>query len=169
MTEIRPARPGDAAAIAEVHVESWRTAYRGMVPQRVLDGLSVQRRTVFWTALLADPGEARTWVAERDGAIVGFAGTTIIKEPDGLRPALETIYVLAEARGQGIGRRLIEAAMADLTERGFRSVTLWVLTANVRARRFYERHGWRPDGEKNLLDFDGTPVEEIRYELALAD
>jgi ribosomal protein S18 acetylase RimI-like enzyme len=169
MIQIRPARLGDAAAIAAVHVESWRTAYPGMVPQRVLDGLSVERRTVFWTALLADPGEARTWVAERDGGIVAFAGTTIIKEPDGPRPVLETIYVLAEARGEGIGRRLMETATADLTERGFRSVTLWVLAANDRARRFYERHGWRSDGEKNLLDVDGTPVEEIRYELALAD
>ena len=168
MIQIRPARPDDAAAIATVHVESWRTAYPGMVPQRVLDGLSVERRTVFWTALLADPRDTRTWVAQRDGAIVGFAGTTVTVAPDGPGAALETIYVLAEARGQGIGGRLMEAALADLTKRGFRSVTLWVLTANDRARRFYERHGWRRDGEKNLLDFDGTPVEEIRYELALA-
>jgi len=52
--------------------------------------------------------------------------------------------------------------------RGFTSAILWVLTANDGARRFYEAGGWQPDGATNMLDFDGTPIEEIRYRLDLA-
>jgi ribosomal protein S18 acetylase RimI-like enzyme len=61
----------------------------------------------------------------------------------------------------------MDAALRDLAERQVQSVTLWVLTANAAARGFYEQAGWRATGESNLLDFDGTPVEELRYELSL--
>ena len=61
----------------------------------------------------------------------------------------------------------METATGDLVERGFASAILWVFTANDRARRFYEAAGWRPDGTAQLLDFDGTAIEEIRYSIDL--
>jgi ribosomal protein S18 acetylase RimI-like enzyme len=168
MTAIRRAAVQDAAAIARVHVASWQTTYPGMVPQRVLDRLSAERRREMWASRLAEPAETRTWVAELDGAIVGFVGTTIRDEHGRPRTGeLESIYLLANARGQGIGTQLMDAALRDLAERQVESVTLWVLTANAVARSFYEQAGWRATGETNLLDFDGTPVEELRYELSL--
>ena len=81
---------------------------------------------------------------------------------------IEAIYLAPEARGTGLGRPLLEAAAAGLARAGFATAVLWVLTANEEARRFYERAGFRPDGAARSLDFDGTPIEEIRYRRALS-
>jgi GNAT superfamily N-acetyltransferase len=168
---IRAALPADAPEIARVHVESWRVAYVGTVPQAVLDRLSVERRQTFWTRRLADPGETRTFVAVRDGRVVGFAGTGRPTDPE-YAPGtaeLETIYLLAEVWRLGLGRLLMHSAIDDLAARGLSSAILWVLTDNHRGRGFYEAFGWQPDGRAQMLDFDGTPVEEIRYRLDLRD
>jgi ribosomal protein S18 acetylase RimI-like enzyme len=166
---IREADSSDAEAIAAVHVDSWRAAYVGLVPQRVLDGLSVDRRRVFWARRVEDPGEDRTFVAELDGRVVGFAGTSVPTDPE-YPPGtaeLATIYLLSDAWRRGLGGRLMGRAMDDLVERGFSAVVLWVLAGNARGRGFYEALGWRADGGAQMLDFDGTPLEEVRYRLDL--
>jgi ribosomal protein S18 acetylase RimI-like enzyme len=166
---VRPATAADAARIAQVHVESWQTAYRGLVPQSILDGLSIERRSEFWSRRLLEPGEARTWLGEQDGEIVGFVATARPSDPE-LPPGtaeVESIYLLAQSRGLGLGRLLLNTATRDLVERGFGSAILWVFRANDRARSFYEAAGWRPDGAAQLLDFDGTAIEEIRYGIDL--
>jgi GNAT superfamily N-acetyltransferase len=166
---VRTAVAADAPGIAAVHIETWRAAYVGLVPQPILDRLSIERRLAFWSEHLANPGESRTWVAEADGRIVGFAGTALPTADD--LPAgtaeLEMIYLLPETWHRGVGRALLRAAVDDLAERGFGTAILWVFTANDRARRFYEANGWRADGTAQMLDFDGTPVEEIRYGIDL--
>jgi GNAT superfamily N-acetyltransferase len=168
--DVRPANVNDAPAIARVHVESWQATYPGIVPQQILDNLSVERRLAGWSRLLASPGEARVWIGELDGRVVGFAGTARPVDPAmGAGVAeLETIYLLPVAQGRGLGRLLMRRATDDLVERGFPSAILWVLTDNERARRFYEAGGWRLDGGAQMLDFDGTPVEEIRYRIEFA-
>ena len=167
---VRPATPADAAQIARVHIESWQTAYRGLVPQSILDGLSVERRAEFWSPRLLEPGETRTWLGEQDREIVGFVATGRASDPE-LPPdtaEVESIYLLARSRGQGVGRLLLRTATRDLVERGFATAILWVFTANDSARRFYEAAGWQPDGTAQMLDFDGTAIEEIRYRIDLA-
>ena len=166
---IRAALPPDAADIARVHVEAWRAAYVRIVPQAVLDRLSIDRRQQFWTHRLADPGESRTFVAVRDGRIAGFAGTGRPADPGHPRDTaeLETIYLQSEFWRLGVGRLLMRRSTDDLAERGFSSAILWVLTENDRGRRFYEAVGWQADGRVQMLDFDGTPVEEMRYRLDL--
>ena len=166
---IRAALPADAPGVAHVHVESWRAAYVGIVPQPILDRLSVDRRQAFWERRLADPGETRTFVAVREGRIVGFAGTARPEDPEGAPDTaeLETIYLLPDIWGIGLGRLLMARAIDELAGRGFSSAILWVLTDNVRGRRFYEALSWQADGRAKMLDFDGTPVEEMRYRLDL--
>ena len=174
MTEptVRAATVDDAPAIADIHIRSWQHTYRGIVPDRILDGFDLERRTSSWrerlTAELADPGiERRTWVVERDDVVVGVAATGPT-QPEGLPPRtgeLILIYVAPEALGRGNGRLLMEHLTRDLVERGFAPLILWVLEANDRARRFYEMGGWRTDGASQPIDFDGTAVDEIRYRL----
>ncbi len=168
---VRAATPADATQIAAVHVESWQTTYRGLVPQSILDGLSVERRAEFWSKRLITPGDTRTWLVELGGTIVGFVSTVAppaAPELSADTAELESIYLQPGSRGFGLGRLLLLTAARDLVERGASSAILWVFTANDTARRFYEAAGWRPDGAAQLLDFDGTMIEEIRYRIELS-
>jgi len=169
---VRPATVDDAAGIAHVHVESWRAAYTGIVPQAFLDAMSEERRTARWADILT-AGTSRTWVAIRDGRILGFAGTTDPDPadapdvaPDGKE--LATIYVLPEAWDTGVGRALMDAVIARHVADGTSELVLWVFTANERARRFYERTGWRADGTARDLAIGGAQLPTLRYRRALA-
>jgi GNAT superfamily N-acetyltransferase len=142
------------------------------VPQAILDGLSIAQRVEFWSRVLAmqstDPGrDGRTWVIEDAGTVAGFVSTRTSRDDDA-DPAtgeVHAIYLAPEAWSRGLGSRLLAAAVDDLRERGFAPLVLWVIEANLRGRRFYERTGWRPDGARQPIDFDGVPVDEIRYRL----
>jgi GNAT superfamily N-acetyltransferase len=162
---VRPATEDDAGPIGDVHVRSWRAAYAGIVPQPILDGLSAERRAEYWRDAIGNTTNDPKWVVERDGRVLGFAATGPARDDD-LPPQtgeVYAIYVDPEAWSTGLGRRLFAAAVDDLVGRGFVGLVLWVLTDNARARRFYAAAGWRPDGTRRILDFGGTPVEEVRY------
>ena len=153
----------DADAIAAVHVASWRTAYRGIVPDRVLDGLDVGRRAEGWRRGLRDsPDGDLVAVALIDGRLCGFvrAGP---REGDETTGEIHAIYVDPQTWGQGLGGALLDFAERDLVNRGLSNGMLWAFAANDRARRWYERKGWRHDGTETTMDFDGTPVPEVRY------
>ncbi|MGZ8437479.1 MAG: N-acetyltransferase family protein [Candidatus Limnocylindrales bacterium] len=143
------------------------------MPDRVLDGLSVARRAERWTTIIAaqeaDPGQdVRVWVVERARLVVGFVATGRSRDDD-TDPGtgeVRAIYVAPEAWSTGLGAALLRAAVTDLHGRGYAPLILWVLQANRRARRFYERDGWREDGAQRPIDFDGVPVDEVRYRLA---
>ena len=165
---IRRARPEDARAVAEVHVGSWRHAYRGLLPDAYLDRLSVEDREAMWREAFGEPDEG-AFVAESDGRIVGFAAFGPSRDEDagdgiGEIPA---IYVEPSTVGRGVGRELIEAATAALREAGHRRATLWVLEANERARRFYEKAGWAWDGTVDRHDFDCANEPVVRYAVDL--
>lgn len=168
---VRAARPDEAEAIADAHVRGWLTTYRGIVPDEVLDGLSVERRTTFWrdtvTAETAtDAHVDRTWVIEEAGRVQGFASTGPIRDqPDGLAGAGEVfaIYLTPEARGRGLGRTLFAHAVDDLLTRGLDPVVVWVFEANTGARRFYEAAGFTLDGARQPVEFGDVSLPEIRY------
>ena len=175
MTEpitVRLARPDDAEAIADAHVRGWLTTYRGLVPDSVLDGLSVERRTTFWrdtiTSETTAETPARTWVVEEAGQVRGFASTGPVRDqPNGLSGAGEVfaIYLAPEARGRGLGRALFGHVVDDLRGRGLHPVVVWVFEANAATRRFYEAAGFQLDGARQPVDFDETSLPEIRYRL----
>jgi GNAT superfamily N-acetyltransferase len=170
--EIRPGRPEDAAAIAQIHIGGWQAFYRGQVPDAMLDGFDLERRTDGWRRQLEDlPGHHRLWVLERDGRIIGFCATAHSADPDagpetGEIPAL---YLSPEVVGTGVGRRLFGHAVADLRTRGFAEATLWVLVSNALGRRFYEAAGWRPDGTEKDQPWGNHVLHEVRYRIDLTD
>jgi ribosomal protein S18 acetylase RimI-like enzyme len=159
---VRHARLEDARQLAEIHVETWRATYAGVMPQEVLDGLSVDDREGLWREWIPH-AETEVFVAELDGELVGFVSVG----PNWSSPdigELYAIYVLPCAHGSGVGPALLEAATAALA-RGWDEAILWVATENPRARRFYERHGWVVDGER-LDTIAGASVPETRYRLS---
>jgi GNAT superfamily N-acetyltransferase len=170
---VRDAEPGDAAGIAEVHVESWRAAYRGLLPQQVLDGLDVSVRTDLWIRIMSrtDPARGAVLVAEEDGRIIRLASVGRPRDEDA-DPArtgeLGAIYLRPDAWGRGVGRALMEEAVSRLAAFGYVDATLWVLDTNERARRFYAAAGWVPDGTVKTEDMGGYSRSEVRYWRPLA-
>lgn len=165
---IRAGTLQDAAGIANVHVRSWQGTYRGLLPQDFLDGMSTDRPTASWLRALDAPGTV-TVAEDQHGEIVGFVNHVACRDPDadGSVGEVTTIYVLPEHFGEGYGRALMEAATAALSEAGFSQATLWVLTDNARARRFYEIAGWSLDGASQDATIGGQPVTEVRYRRSL--
>jgi len=168
---IREGEPKDAEAIAGIHVRSWQEAYRGQLTDDYLDGLTVKDRLELHRyALEQPPPEYRMWVAEDGGRILGFAvtGRSEDADADERTGELYAIYLEPERVGTGLGRTLFEHAIGDLRERGYRTVTLWVLQTNERARRFYEVAGWSTDGVAASERVDCEMRPTVRYRLDLA-
>jgi len=141
---IRPARLEDAPGIAKVHVDSWRSSYKGLIDDEFLAALSYERRTEVWSQNIADLQNGRfLYIAEtRPGEIVGFVSAGPETEGDlDYQGELYAIYLLQQVQGQGLGRKLVDMAMRKLGERGFSSMLLWVLKDNLPARKFYEAVG----------------------------
>ncbi len=166
--EIRPARHEDALSVASVHVRSWQTAYRGLLPQDYLDQLRPQERAARYDFTHSNPSKPRTLVAVDGAAVCGFATTAPVHGSDlAGYGELCALYVDPGFWGRGIGYALIRAARAHLAARGFENAALWVLRGNVRAERFYHADGWNPDGVSRNHTVWSLSVTEHRYVLNL--
>ena len=166
-TTIRQATCEDAAAIARVHVASWLTTYRGLMPDAVLDGLSVERRQRQWEQWLCGVETAPCiFVAEDEhGEVIGFASggpPQVSDEVPGYDSELYTVYLLQTAQRQGAGRRLVAAVAEHLLAAGNHAMLLWVLGTNEPSRRFYERIGGRELMTKPA-NFGGAMLDEVAY------
>lgn len=168
---IRPATVGDAAAIQRVRVAGWRGGYAGVVLASVLAGLSTAVPEHLTRRLAAPPPSCALLVAEVDGRVRGFVNCGPYRhdqDADRRDPAeggeIYAIYVDPPAWGDGLGTALLTEALAHLRRERLCPVRLWVLADNPRARRFYERHGFTPDGTREPYRFaDGTVLTELRY------
>jgi GNAT superfamily N-acetyltransferase len=138
---VRPADLDDASSIARVHVDTWRTAYRGLLPDSFLASLAEDQYTQRWRRGLVDPA-SRVFVAEDATGVVGFAsGGRERAGENGYAGELYAIYVLDRAQHRGYGRELVRAVVGALREMRFADMIVWVLRDNAPARRFYERLG----------------------------
>ena len=140
-TTIRQALPTDAQAIAQVRVDAWRKTYRGLIPDAYLDAMSVTDSMVLWDRVLtAAPNTTNTFVAERDGRVVGFASGMMLAEPKhGFDAELTGLYLAPEAQRQGLGTRLAATVAAAQRSHGATGLIVWVIAGNKAARAFYER------------------------------
>jgi GNAT superfamily N-acetyltransferase len=166
---IRPARNRDAHGIAEVHVASWRAAYRDILPAEFLDRLSVAERETQHRDQLTDPtARSGVLVVELSG-ILGFASFAPSRDDDAMAQTGEVtaIYLHPDVIGTGTGRHLFAETVRALEETGFARATLWVLEANTSARRFYEKAGWAWDGSVGTHMFDCANEPVVRYAVDL--
>lgn len=166
---VRRAVAEDAAGIAAVHVSSWQEAYRGIVPDDVLDGLSVAQREAFWRSTLSVPEPPSVYVAEDGDELVGFCAVGAPSRDEGADPRtaeIGAIYVLPSSWRAGVGSALMNVALADLGADGWESVTLWVLAENRAARDFYARFGFAADGAQTVHEGSGSTEVRLRASLA---
>ena len=163
--------PGDAEDISRVHVETWRSAYAGILPDELLTNLSVDRRLAYWTQELNRPQQpgSGTWVVEVAGDVVGFVSSGPCRDEDRAGDAhweVYAIYVLAEHSNRGHGRILANAAL-DAAPDSAEDVSLWVLAENVSAIGFYGSLGFAADGTERDESLGGQSITELRYAMAL--
>ena len=161
---LRPARPGDAAGIARVHVETWRATYAGLVPATYLVGMSEAGQTLFWQKLIARRGKDSLLVAEAGagGPLVGFGNCGPSRDRAmGAAGEVYTLYVALDWQGRGIGRRLLKGLFETFVGAGIGDAFLWVLADNP-ARFFYEAVGGQRSAERRE-PFAGSLLDEAAY------
>jgi ribosomal protein S18 acetylase RimI-like enzyme len=168
---VRPATLDDAAAIARVHVASWRTTYRGLLPDDFLSSLSEESYTDRWRRVIRD-GLSRVFVVEEqlrgqrrfsDDEVVGFASCGRERAGESsFAGELYAIYVLDRAQRHGHGRELVRAAAGALKEMKLPDMIVWVLRDNAPARRFYERLGG-VYVRSQPITIGTTTLEEVSY------
>ncbi|MGD0359856.1 MAG: GNAT family N-acetyltransferase [Bryobacteraceae bacterium] len=162
---IRPARISDARAIAEVHVESWRSTYAGIFSDALLSGLSVDKRELSWREILTAEGASSgiTRVGcDEGGNVVGFvSGGKERTGKLGCEGELYAIYLREQAQRKGLGTLLVRQFVGELEARGFRSMAVWVLALNP-SRRFYECLGGKEIGQQQI-EQEGHPFVEVAY------
>jgi L-amino acid N-acyltransferase YncA len=163
MLTIRPAETDDAPAIAKVHVDTWQSAYRGIIPQDYLDALTVQSRTIGWVRILERGSGVITLVSEdNDGRVVGFASGSRIRHAEPrFQAEIGSLYVTPRAQRKEHGRRLFMSLSDRLARQGLKGLFVWVLAQNA-SRAFYETMGGVEVGEITR-DFAGVPLREIGY------
>ncbi|WP_027408371.1 GNAT family N-acetyltransferase [Anoxybacteroides tepidamans] len=161
---IRKATLEDAKAIASVHVESWKTTYKGIVPSAYLQELKVAEKEELWKRILQQDHH-HIFVAEEYGTVCGFisGGNNRVKEGTlaEYEGELYAIYLLKEAQRKGYGKKLVSAFIKDLWNDGIRSLIVWVLNDNP-SKHFYERLGAAVVGEETI-EIGGKALKEICY------
>jgi GNAT superfamily N-acetyltransferase len=166
----RAACPGDAPAIAGLHAGSWQRHYRGAYSDAFLDNDAAGYLLPLWTERLAIPDpKARTFLAERDGVVVGLAHTLLGQDAT-WGAFTDNLHVLHGLKRQGIGTRLLAlTGQAVLNWSPSSGLYLWVLEQNSDARAFYAARGGAcaergevppPGGDASRLN--GTPMG-LRY------
>ncbi|WP_373559164.1 N-acetyltransferase family protein [Streptomyces sp. SA15] len=162
----------DCERVAEIRVRGWQSAYVGLMPQPYLDALSVTEDAARHRArLLGGDDSVANLVAEEAGDIVGWAchGPYRNGEVRTADAELYALYVDPGRYGGGIGQALLQASVRRCADAGQEHMFLWVLEGNLRARRFYERAGFRADGSEEPFEVDGVAVPEVRYAKKLGD
>jgi GNAT superfamily N-acetyltransferase len=155
----------DASEASKMHADTWRTSYRGLVPDALLDGLADDRWENGWRRAFESMDPTRVvHVAEIGGRIAGFAGGGRARPgaPPGYVGEVYALYVRPAHQRQGIGRRLLNAAATGLVDRGLVPIVIWTLFDNPASRAFYEALGGTVIGEKREL-FDGYELHEVAY------
>jgi ribosomal protein S18 acetylase RimI-like enzyme len=155
----------DARAVAQIHVETWQTAYAGIVPDSYLSSLSVDEREQMWRETI-ERGSPELWVAKKSGAVLGWVAFGRSRDPaTGASEAeIWAIYVSPAHWKSGVGKALWRRARAQMNLDGFKSVSLWAFPENLRAARFYEAIGFNADPSSTKpFSLGDSQLREIRY------
>lgn len=152
---IRAPHVGEVEALADLHLRTWEQTYRHHFPASAWGEEARRNRQTMWRAICAAPrADDRIAVAERDGELIGLAGSGLSQdEPAPRERQLYFLYLLATEHGSGAGQALFDAVL------GTDPASLWVLEDNPRARAFYARNGFAPDGARRSTGYATGGIE----------
>ncbi len=165
MMRVREATQADAAGIARLHLDNWRVAYRGIVPDDLLGAITVESRQQHWQSVLAESGGAEfVYVAEDgDRQLLGVAsgGPELGGDPQ-YRGELYVLHVRPDVQGRGVGRLLMRAVAERLAADGITTLLVWMLRENHPAGRFYAALGGQFVREQPAM-FEGILLMDAGY------
>ena len=165
MMRVREAMRADAAAIARLHLRNWRAAYRGIVPDDLLDAITEESRRQHWDRVLVErDGTEFVYIAEdEDGRLLGIAsgGPEVGGDPH-YHGELYVLHVRPDAQGRGVGRALMRAVARRLAAADITTLLVWMLRENHPARRFYAALGGQFVREQPAI-FEGITLMDAGY------
>jgi len=163
---IREATIADVHALATVHVLSWQSAYRNIIPDDYLNQLDIEKQAErFKNGIEKYKNITFFYVAENDGQIIGNMAISKCRDDDKpLSGEVIAIYLLPDYWSMGFGKQLMDFGVKILYELGYSEICIWVLEDNLRARKFYEKYGFSLDGTSKEINL-GKPLIEVRYTL----
>ena len=158
---IRRARPGDEAALAYIHTESWKAGFRDILDPETLEKSAQPDRSIamYQRLLSMDLGKGYLLKVEGKPHCLAWWNTTRSEDMPGYAELI-CIHSLPGNWGNGYGSRMMDAVLQDMAHAGYKKVMLWVFEANTRARSFYEAKGFVTNGKRKP---ESAPVE-ICYE-----
>jgi lincosamide nucleotidyltransferase A/C/D/E len=163
---VRDATVADVPAACIVRTRSWRAAYAGLMPQPVIDSLDLGTMWSAWRATVERPPTRwhRLFVTGPPGEVHSYAW---VRPVDGSRDAAEVAAMYSDptAWGTTAGWATFRTGVGFLQSSGFTDLSLWMLQGNERAGRFYERAGWRADGQQQTTNTAAGSYVEVRYRL----
>ena len=183
MNICRRAVETDAQAIAVLGVDAWRAAYRGIMPDALLDNLNVAESAEAWRESLSH-ADREVFVVECDGQVAGYCYLLGPEHPryggaERSAPGasgvssdpIELALINVDPRWwrRKVGSALLAEAMRSAQLRGFRELVLWVLEQDPRARKFYEAHGFSPDGAERVNQTWGVSLKQVRYRTVFSE
>lgn len=170
---VRPARPDEADEIARIQLSTWRTAYRRIMPRRVLDELDPAWLAERWREAVASPPSDRHRVLvaveqAQSSFVVGFAAIGPDEDEDTAPGSAGITELLVEPRWgrRGHGSRLLAAAVDLWRSDGFGTARAWVYEQDAATTAFLTGAGWAPDGARRALDVDDLLVPQLRYHVS---
>lgn len=160
---IRWAVEQDAKALGLIHSQAWRIEYKGIIPDDILEIFTPEKREEYFKNAIINKTE-ETAVIESGGSTIGFVTLGRSRDDDSSSDCGEIwgIYISPGFWRRGFGKTMLSWGLEELGARGFLKVTLWVLEDNMRARKFYEKQGFRFDGTVKEIKI-GKQLNEIRY------
>lgn len=171
LVTFRPATVADAAAMAHVHITSWREAYAGLMPAEVIAELPLKfkSRHELWQAVTARADQVSLVAEHRDYGVIGImnGGAARDAEFEG-QCEVYCLYLLQAFHGQQIGYRLLRDFFAACRDRGYKGSYAWVLEGNP-AIEFYRRTGASLSGHVKKEEINGATLQELRVEWAAAN
>jgi GNAT superfamily N-acetyltransferase len=161
---IREATQSDLESIAQLHAQSWRSAYRGILSDAYLDGDLVADRRALWHDRFTKPAaQQNIVVAQRNDTLMGFA-CSFGSHDATWGNLLENLHVASAYRGAGIGFRLVtHVAQWCVRTQAADGLHLWVLAGNIAAQAFYQRMGASKVEQSVWNAPDGRQVAELRF------
>ncbi|MBO4813071.1 GNAT family N-acetyltransferase [Candidatus Saccharibacteria bacterium] len=158
---IRSLTKDDVVGAAQVVVEGWRKAYKGIIDDEYLDSLDVDARAQGFAECVGDDNFI---VAVLDGKVVGLCrfvfDNSFSPDIDYVDSELMAIYTHPDLKGQGIGAKMFKYAVKKLKDDGKRTMIVWCLKDNVDSVKFYEHMGGEVK-EERMTEVGGKEYAEV--------